>query len=75
MEGRISSALEGVKDRLPGFQMYEYIYKADNDLEKDLRKKILLAYLEFIDLSIEITRYYLRPGICKSSLCPKQDAV
>ncbi|EXJ83922.1 hypothetical protein A1O1_07551 [Capronia coronata CBS 617.96] len=63
MEGKISSALEGVKDRLPGFKMYEYIYRAETELETDLRKKILFAYLAFIDLSIEITKYYFRPAI------------
>lgn len=62
METQISSAIEGVKDRLPGFKMYEAIYADNTELEIDLRKKILFAYLKFIDMSMVISRYYLETG-------------
>lgn len=62
MEEHISSALEGVKDRLPALAMYQEIYGYDNEIETDLQKRILLAYLAFMDLAIEIVEYYAGPS-------------
>ncbi|KAI8957894.1 hypothetical protein F5Y11DRAFT_63345 [Daldinia sp. FL1419] len=62
MEEQISSALEGIRDRLPGFEMLNQCYNNDTKLEKGLRRRILLAHLSFIELAIEITRYYFRRG-------------
>ena len=62
MEEAIASALSGIKDRLPGFKMFRDIYSNDHEIEKDLQKKILLAYIAFMDLSMEMTRYYFQAG-------------
>ncbi|KAE9395162.1 hypothetical protein BT96DRAFT_942603 [Gymnopus androsaceus JB14] len=62
MENQISSAIEGVKDRLPGFKMYQAIYADNTELEIDLRKKILFAYLAFIEMSMAIIKYYFQAG-------------
>ncbi|KAJ4491003.1 hypothetical protein J3R30DRAFT_3753763 [Lentinula aciculospora] len=62
MENEISSAIEGIKDRLPGLKMYQAIYTGNNELEIDLQKKILFAYLAFIDQSMEITKYSVQSG-------------
>ncbi|KAJ3984380.1 hypothetical protein F5890DRAFT_1517579 [Lentinula detonsa] len=62
MENQISSAIEGIKDRLPGLKMYQAIYTGNNELETDLQKKILFAYLAFVDLSMDIMKYFIQPG-------------
>ncbi|KAJ3799034.1 hypothetical protein GGU11DRAFT_722323 [Lentinula aff. detonsa] len=62
METQISSAIEGIKDRLPGLKMYQAIYTGNNELETDLQKKILFAYLAFVDLSMDIIKYFIQPG-------------
>jgi hypothetical protein len=67
MEEQACSAIAGIKDRLPGFRVYQEIYDEDNELQTDLRKKILLAYMGFIDLAIEITFYYMRGGLSTSN--------
>ena len=60
-------ALEGVKDRLPGFKLLSECYGVGTEHEKDLRKKMLLAHLAFINLAIEMIDYYIGPGCCKSN--------
>lgn len=62
IEEELSSAIEGIRDRLPGLKMYQAIYRENNQLELDLQKKILFAYLAFIELSMEITKYFTQPG-------------
>ncbi|KAH7869167.1 uncharacterized protein C8R40DRAFT_1060150 [Lentinula edodes] len=62
IEEELSSAIEGIRDRLPGLKMYQAIYTENNELELDVQKKILFAYLAFIELSMEITRYFTQPG-------------
>ncbi|KAJ3847563.1 hypothetical protein EV368DRAFT_69004 [Lentinula lateritia] len=62
IEEELSSAIEGIRDRLPGLKMYQAIYRENNQLELDLQKKILFAYLAFIELSMEITQYFTQPG-------------
>jgi hypothetical protein len=52
MEGHLLTAIAGVKDRLPGCQMYRGIYDKDTVLEVDLRQKIVNVYATFKDLSI-----------------------
>ncbi len=64
MEGHLSTAIAGIKDRLPGFQMYRGIYDEDSVLQIDLRKKMVNVYAAFIDLSIEATIFYTEPGYC-----------
>ncbi|KAL9625327.1 MAG: hypothetical protein Q9160_000390 [Pyrenula sp. 1 TL-2023] len=59
----ISSAIAGVKDRLPGFQMYKEIYKEREEWTDRLNKSILLAYTGFIELAIEATKYYLKTDL------------
>lgn len=66
MERHLSTAIAGIKDRLPGFQMYRGIYNKGSPLEMDLRKKIVNVYAAFIDLSIEATEFYSDHGYCKS---------
>lgn len=63
MDAVIVSAIVNIQDRLPGFKMYEKIYKGDEALEKRLRKDILLAYSSFVKLAIEGTKFYLDSGI------------
>ncbi|KAJ2901776.1 hypothetical protein MKZ38_001396 [Zalerion maritima] len=62
LEEEIAQALEGIKDRLPGFRMYAEIYSKNHGLEVDLRKKIVQAYIAFMELCVAITRYYLQTG-------------
>jgi len=59
----IASAIANIQDRLPGFQMYEEIYKGNDQREKRLKKDILLAYSAFVKLAIEATKFYLNSGI------------
>ncbi len=70
MEQQISTALRGVKDRLPGFRIFQQIYSNDSDLDEEarmaLRRNILLAYVEFIDMVMEIVKYFLRGSLRKS---------
>lgn len=61
-DDQMSSAITRVKDRLPGFQVYQRIYTLDTELGVGLQKDILLAYTAFIDLVVEATNYYLKPG-------------
>lgn len=42
--------------------MFQDIFRDDHELERDLQKNILLAYVAFIDLSMEVTRYYFQAG-------------
>lgn len=67
IEEETSSALEGVKDRLPALRMFQEIYGYENQIEADLQKQILFAYLAFINLSMEIINYYIQPGLRKWS--------
>ncbi|KAI1478890.1 hypothetical protein F4774DRAFT_384483 [Daldinia eschscholtzii] len=63
MEEQISSALEGIRDRLPGFEMLRQCYTGnDTTLESGLRRNILLAHLSFIELTMEVTNHYLHRG-------------
>ncbi|ORY63321.1 uncharacterized protein BCR38DRAFT_475297 [Pseudomassariella vexata] len=62
MEEQTWAAIEEVKDRLPGFRMYQEIYSEEADMNRDLRKKIVFAYMAFVELSMSITKYYLQPG-------------
>ncbi|KAJ3710179.1 hypothetical protein C8R42DRAFT_597419, partial [Lentinula raphanica] len=62
MEHEISSAIEGIKDRLPGLKMYQAIYTGNHELETDLQKKILFVYIAFVDMSMDIVKYFLQPG-------------
>ncbi|KAF3015629.1 hypothetical protein E8E14_011112 [Neopestalotiopsis sp. 37M] len=58
LDRTVCSAITGIKDRLPGFQVYEKIYQYD----PDLKKKIVQSYACFIELSMSITKYCLRSG-------------
>ncbi|ETS88014.1 hypothetical protein PFICI_01842 [Pestalotiopsis fici W106-1] len=58
LDSTVCSAITGIRDRLPGFQMYEKIYQHNSDL----KKKIALSYIRFIELSMSITKYCLRSG-------------
>lgn len=49
-----------MKDRLLGFKMYRKIYSGETELEMDLNKKITSAYIAFIELTMEIIKYYLK---------------
>ncbi|OTB07950.1 hypothetical protein M426DRAFT_317453 [Hypoxylon sp. CI-4A] len=62
MEEQITRALKEIQDRFPGFEILEKCYNADTGHENDLRKKILLAHLAFVELAVNITEYYLRHG-------------
>ncbi|KAJ3768155.1 hypothetical protein FB446DRAFT_752584 [Lentinula raphanica] len=62
MEHEISSAIEGIKDRLPGLKMYQVIYTGSHELETDLQKKVLFVYIAFVDMSMDIVKYFLQPG-------------
>jgi hypothetical protein len=42
--------------------MLEQCYDGPNELEAELRKRILLAHLAFIELAVEITKYYFYRG-------------
>ena len=68
MECQIASAIEGIKDRLPAFKTYRQIYGAENDLEVDVRRKIISAYTAFIGLAGEIVKYYFLPAPRKSDI-------
>ena len=48
-----------------GFALYEAIFNGGNDLEDDLREKIVDAYLMFMDLAVDATRYYKDGTRCK----------
>ncbi len=58
----IASAMAGVKDRLPGFQLYQDIYSRANEHEQRLRKKIMLAYVGVLELAIEAAQHYMKSG-------------
>ncbi|KAI1500935.1 hypothetical protein F5X99DRAFT_384417 [Biscogniauxia marginata] len=62
MEAQAWSIIEGVKDRLPGYRMYNEIYNEESEMQRDLRKKIIFAYMAFIDMNMEISKYYLQTG-------------
>ncbi|KAG9230857.1 hypothetical protein BJ875DRAFT_518676 [Amylocarpus encephaloides] len=61
-EGYLSEAIDGIKDRMLGFSMYEDIYRDIDALEIDLRSKIVGAYISFVNLAIEATKYYKGGG-------------
>ncbi|KAK9780208.1 putative Fungal STAND N-terminal Goodbye domain-containing protein [Seiridium cardinale] len=61
LDNTVCSAITGIKDRLPGFQMYQKIYQNDSDL----KKKMILSYVLFIDLSISITKYCYQSGFSR----------
>lgn len=62
IEGKLVHALESISDRLSGFKILNACFHFESDHEKKLRRKILLAHLAFIDLALEMTKYYILPA-------------
>ncbi|KAI0593507.1 hypothetical protein F4775DRAFT_497054 [Biscogniauxia sp. FL1348] len=58
LDNMVYLAITSIRDRIPGFKVYENIYWE----KTDLRKIIVLSYVAFIDLSMSITKYCLQPG-------------
>jgi len=61
-EDDIRTALEDVRDRLPGLEMLGAIYYEKNLYQDRLRTRILLARSGVIELAITSAEYYLRSG-------------
>ncbi|KAJ2974150.1 hypothetical protein NUW58_g8750 [Xylaria curta] len=60
MEEEIHRALRGVQDRLPDFEILRQSYHTNSKYERDLQKQMLLAYLAFTELAIDISQYYIQ---------------
>ncbi|KAJ8132584.1 hypothetical protein O1611_g1039 [Lasiodiplodia mahajangana] len=62
IEEEIHKALCGVQDRLPDFEIMRQSYHTNSKYERDLRRQMLLAYVAFTELAIDIAQYYIQHG-------------
>ncbi|KXJ90852.1 hypothetical protein Micbo1qcDRAFT_234134 [Microdochium bolleyi] len=63
VEEQALAIIDGIKERLPGYKMYQEIYNEDTELQRDLRKRTVLAYMGFVELCMEISRYCLQTSL------------
>ncbi|KAI1779541.1 hypothetical protein F4818DRAFT_399655 [Hypoxylon cercidicola] len=68
IEGKLVHAFESISDRLSGLKILSTCFNFDGDHERKLRRRILLAHLAFIDLAMEITKYYILPAYRRWSI-------
>ncbi|EME79080.1 uncharacterized protein MYCFIDRAFT_177748 [Pseudocercospora fijiensis CIRAD86] len=56
----IASTIASIKDRLPGFRMYQEIFAEEDEHQRRLIKKIMLAYASIMELTIQAVQHYLQ---------------
>ncbi|TLD28975.1 hypothetical protein PspLS_03327 [Pyricularia sp. CBS 133598] len=64
-EDQIRSTILDIRDRLPGFQMYQHVHTGDSALEQHLQSKIVASYKSFTEFSMEASRFYSQRGIVR----------
>ena len=62
METSLASTISGIRDRLPGLNLYRHIYNDNHELDMKLQTRIVSAYRSFIEFCIEASKYYKRSG-------------
>ena len=73
MQEQAWAIVDGIKDQLPGLKLYQDIYNDESVLSRDLRKKIVSAYMGFVELCMEISRYCLQTSLRKKIRTPKYE--
>ncbi|KXT09871.1 hypothetical protein AC579_6743 [Pseudocercospora musae] len=63
MDDLIASTIASIKDRLPGFRMYQEIFEEKDEHQRRLVRKIMLAYASFMELTIQAVQHYLHSGL------------
>jgi hypothetical protein len=61
-EGYLSTALSDIRDAMIGFALYENIFNGADDIESDLRDQMINAYCQFVNLTVDATKYYKGGG-------------
>lgn len=62
MEESLASAISGIRDRLPGLNLYQHIYNESHELDMRLQAQIVSAYQGFVEFCIEASKYYKGSG-------------
>ncbi|KAI9644988.1 hypothetical protein NHQ30_007023 [Ciborinia camelliae] len=68
LEQQFGTAISGIKDRLPGLQVYEHIYNDKKELDIKLQGQIATAYKNFIEYCMLATHYYKKRAVLQWNL-------
>ncbi|KAJ2982967.1 hypothetical protein NUW58_g6333 [Xylaria curta] len=65
MENRICATLGSIRDRLPGIEMYQRIYRNNGETSERLRSTIISAYDCFIQFCIAAVKFYTMNSVAR----------